>query len=228
MEQFLFLQGEFILRLLLSALLGAVIGFERKSRGKEAGLRTHIIVAIASAAMMIISKYGFSDFNLMNIGGTEIKFDPTRIASQIVTGVGFLGAGTIFFSKKTVYGLTTAAGIWATSGVGMAVGAGMYIFGILACVLIVFSQVVLHLNFKFLKTPQEEHITITIDDTENCVSHINEILLKHKIQTEKMNLKRVSGSLVEIDLDVVVQNTLSSSQIIELFEKTPCIKSIKI
>ena len=108
--------GELALRILFAGLLGAAIGFERKNRNKLAGVRTHAIVALGAALMMVVSKYGFPDVD---------KFDASRVASQIVSGVGFLGAGIIFVKNNTsVSGLTTAAGIWATAGVGMSMGAG--------------------------------------------------------------------------------------------------------
>ncbi len=113
-----------ILRLLAAAGLGAVIGFERERLDRGAGLRTHALVATASALFTIISAYGFSDLILPN---RTISIDPTRIAAQVVTGIGFLGAGLIILRRNTVYGLTTAASIWAVAAIGMAVGAGMYI-----------------------------------------------------------------------------------------------------
>ncbi len=110
---------ECLLRIFLAALCGLVIGFERKARLKEAGVRTHLIVALGAALITIVSKYGFFDLALFAEG---IKADPTRIAAQIVSGVGFLGAGMIFMRHRTLTGLTTAAGIWTTAGIGMAVG----------------------------------------------------------------------------------------------------------
>ena len=111
---------ELLGRILIAGLCGALIGFERKNRKKEAGIRTHIIVALASSLMMIISKYGFFDIISGNLfPGIDVRLDPSRIASCIVSGIGFLGAGMIFTYKKTITGLTTAAGIWATAGVGM-------------------------------------------------------------------------------------------------------------
>lgn len=111
-----------LIRLVIACLLGMVIGFERKNRNKMAGVRTHAIVAFGSALIMVVSKYGFAD---------AADFDATRIADQIVSGIGFLGAGIIFVKDNTsVSGLTTAAGIWATSGVGMSIGAGQYFIAI--------------------------------------------------------------------------------------------------
>ena len=128
--------GEMVIRLLVAALLGALIGIEREYRSKVAGLRTHLLVAIGSALFMLLSQYGF--------GG---QGDPARIAAQIVSGIGFIGAGIIFYHKEVVRGLTTAAGIWATAAIGLALGAGMYTVGILVTVLMILLQISLH---KFL------------------------------------------------------------------------------
>ena len=100
-------QLEYFLRVMLAAVFGGVIGYERKNRLKEAGVRTHMIVCLGSALMMVVSKYGFAD-----VIAQGRNADPSRIASQIVSGIGFLGAGMIFIQKSTVKGLTTAAGIW--------------------------------------------------------------------------------------------------------------------
>ena len=137
---------EFFLRIVVASLCGALIGFERTRRFKEAGIRTHILVAAASTLMMIVSKYGFADLAAEGGGfffGTS-GADASRIASQVITGISFLGAGVIFKLGSSVRGLTTAAGIWATSGIGLAIGAGMYFEGIFVTALIIVSQLVMH------------------------------------------------------------------------------------
>jgi len=133
----------YLLRVLLAAGLGFVVGIERKMRYKEAGMRTHAIVAAGAALLTLISKYGFTD------SGTG---DGARVAAQIVTGIGFLGAGVIMYRRDSLRGITTAAGIWTTAGVGMAAGAGLYILAAGTTVLVVFIQYVLHLRIKFFKT----------------------------------------------------------------------------
>ena len=117
--------GEMIARLLLAALFGALIGVEREYRSKVAGLRTHLLVSIGSALMMLLSQYGF--------GG---QGDPARVAAQIVSGIGFIGAGAIMMDRRqSVHGLTTAAGIWVSSGIGMTVAAGLYVLSAVATAL---------------------------------------------------------------------------------------------
>lgn len=135
---------ELIFRLVLASVCGFLIGYERKSHAKAAGVRTHAVVACASALMMILSKYAYTDLLELDLYGDAFKIDPSRIASGVVSGIGFLGAGLIFVNKKMVMGLTTAAGIWATSGIGMAIGAGLYLIGISASVLLLILQIVLH------------------------------------------------------------------------------------
>ena len=113
-----------ILRLLLAGFLGALIGAEREYRAKVAGTRTHLLVAIGAALMMIVSRYGF-----------EGQGDPSRVAAQIVSGIDFIGAGAIMVNKHAVHGLTTAAGIWVAAGIGMAIAAGLYAVGVASTVL---------------------------------------------------------------------------------------------
>ena len=122
---------DFILRLVVAALLGAAIGIDREYRAKDAGFRTHFLVALGSALFMIISQYGFSE----TMGAPNVSLDPSRIAAQVVTGIGFIGAGTIILHKTIVRGLTTAAGLWVTSAIGLACGAAMYTVAVAAAVL---------------------------------------------------------------------------------------------
>lgn len=135
---------DFILRLFVAGALGTVIGLDREYRAKEAGYRTHFLVSLGSALIMIVSQYGFMEVVKME----GIDLDPSRVAAQVVSGIGFIGAGTIIFQKQIVRGLTTAAGIWATSGIGLAIGAGMYWLGISATILTLIGLEALSYLFK--------------------------------------------------------------------------------
>ena len=131
MDITVFTELEFFFRILIAGICGGLIGYERNNRLKEAGIRTHLIVALAAALIMVVSKYGFSDVTTLK----GVALDPSRIAAQIVTGVGFLGAGMIFVRNQTISGLTTAAGLWASACMGLAIGAGFYECVILAFLL---------------------------------------------------------------------------------------------
>src|SRR5207253_8494465 len=124
---------ESLLRLTLAAVLGGLIGVERELREREAGLRTHLLVSLGSALFTIVGAYGFNAF--LNTGASVVRADPTRIAAQIVTGIGFLGAGAIIREGLSVRGLTTAATLWVVAAIGMAAGAGYYVPAVATTVL---------------------------------------------------------------------------------------------
>ena len=130
----------YLLGLVTAVICGALIGVERTFRQKEAGIRTHIIVALGSALIMIVSKYGF--FDIVGLAD-HVNLDGSRLAAQVVTGISFLGAGIIVY-KGTVKGLTTAAGVWTTAGIGLAAGAGMYGIAVYATLILLIVQIVIH------------------------------------------------------------------------------------
>ena len=137
---------DFVWRLVLAALFGTIIGLDREYREKEAGFRTHFLVWLGSALMMIVSQYGFSEI-LTHDG---VSLDPSRIAAQVVSGIGFIGAGTIIFNHQIVRGLTTAASLWATAGIGLTAGAGMSWLALAATILTLVALEGLSLVFRSL------------------------------------------------------------------------------
>ena len=155
------LNFDFVLRLLVAGILGAIIGLDREYRAKEAGYRTHFLVSLGSALIMIVSQYGFQEI----IKANSVTLDPSRVAAQVVSGIGFIGSGTIIFQKQIVRGLTTAAGIWATAGIGLAVGAGMYVIGIAAMVLTLIGLEVLSYLFKSIGM-KSSMITFSTDNKQ--------------------------------------------------------------
>ena len=157
------LELRILLDILLAALLGFCIGFERKMRAKEAGIRTHTIVCVGSALMMCVSKFGFSGA------------DTARVAAQIVSGIGFLGAGIIVYRKHEVHGLTTASGIWATAGIGMACGARLYILAAGASLVLIGSQILLHMPWKIFKMKKAYTLKIVFEDCEGSREKIKEL-----------------------------------------------------
>ena len=152
-------------------MLGIFIGLEREYRAKEAGYRTHFLVALGSALIMIVSQHGFDEV----LGRVGVGLDPSRIAAQVVTGIGFIGAGTIILNKQIVRGLTTAAGIWATAAIGLCVGAGMYMLGVLATLLALVGLELLSRIFRRLglKSYIIEFSTLNKAVLDSIPSHLN-------------------------------------------------------
>ena len=182
----------FVVRLVVSLVCGIVIGIERKTRSKEAGIRTHAIVCMAACLFMIISKYmTTAQFNDNGVASG----DPTRIASTVVTGIGFLGAGIIMYRRDVMYGLTTAAGVWATAAIGMAIGSGFMVLGAIATVLILILQIIFHLPIKAFRTPHLSVIKMQIwIETDDVLNKIIHELGSPKVASYKV--KTVDGKLI--------------------------------
>ena len=198
---------EFILRLFLAGIMGAIIGLDREYRAKEAGYRTHFLVSLGSALIMIVSQHGFSEI----LDTPNVNLDPSRIASQVVTGIGFIGAGTIILHKQIVRGLTTAAGIWATSGIGLAIGAGMYTLGISATILTLIGLEVL--SFFFKKVGMKSSVVeLTTDNKET----LNQLAKKFNskdflIVSFQMDEKMV-GEVVSYHVTMVIKSKKNNNE----------------
>jgi len=165
----------FIVRLLIATFFGALIGLEREYHAKEAGMRTHLLVALGSCLFMILSIHGFDAF----LDRDHVSFDPSRIASQVVTGIGFIGAGTIILHKQAVRGLTTAAGVWVTAAIGLACGNGMYILAAVATATVLSSLGLINLYLPYI-SQREIQITFLAEDY-NVLTEILDNLRKEKM-----------------------------------------------
>lgn len=224
-----FFQLELLGRILLAGICGCAVGFERKNRGKGAGVRTHTIVAIASCLLMVISQYGFRDFISRYARlGIDTRLDPSRIGAQIVSGIGFLGAGMIFIQKRAVTGLTTAAGIWATAGIGMSIGTGMYFLSVTSTLVIVFVQVLLHKNLRFLHTPTEIEFVFTLAGNENSLAYINEALDELEITASNIEIKKKTDDAVDVYITAVVNYEIDKIDLAERLYTDERILSVKI
>lgn len=217
-------QLEYFLRIVFAAFFGAAIGFERKNRLKEAGVRTHLIVCLGSALMMVISKYGFSD--IVNLAG--YKVDPTRVAAQIVTGIGFLGAGMIFVRKQTVNGLTTAAGVWATAGIGMAIGSGLYFIGMVSAVLIIFLQIVLHKNADFFHIPLSESIEMKVVNRPDVLKDLRDVFRDRNIEIINIKVENIDERTIGIDLLAKFPHNYHVDEIMLMFNNLDYIISVEL
>lgn len=214
MKEYLIINAEYLLRIFFAAIVGGIIGYERKNRGKGAGIRTHIIVAVASALMMIVSKYGFNDLAF----GEDFRLDPSRIASQIVSGVGFIGAGMIFVKKQTVQGLTTAAGVWATSGIGMAIGSGMYIIGVSTSVIIVFVQFITHKKWGIFKSNTEEQFEFFLKNNDDSLFYLKKYLDDAGAVVSDMSLKIDKDNLIKVKISAFMPEDFERIKFLE-FDK---------
>jgi len=158
----------------------------------------------------------------------NVGLDPSRIAAGVVTAIGFLGAGIIFTKNMNVSGLTTAAGIWATVGIGMTFGAGMYILGIFSTALMVLLQYILHRNVRIFKSPTIQQITIRMDVREDMKEVLEDTFSIHKLKIISMKVIRVDDASLKVKLNVVFPDDYSYSDVIDLIKKNPKIQSIDI
>ena len=183
---------EFFIRIVLAAILGALVGLERSKRQKEAGVRTHCIIACTSALFMILSKYAFVD--LVGVNGLRVA-DPARIAAQVVSGISFLGAGVIFKNGNSIRGLTTAAGMWGTAAVGMAIGAGMYWVGLIEAAVLVGIQIVLHRFPVGADALTTQEIVVEMTDSDELLARFDALVKSHRGQITESSLTRQNGIL---------------------------------
>ncbi|CNH99130.1 MULTISPECIES: MgtC/SapB family protein [Yersinia] len=203
---------DLLLRIALAGALGGLIGIERQLRSKEAGLRTHILVGIGSAMFMIVSKYGFEDLLTLE----HVSFDPSRVAAQVVSGMGFLGAGTIMIQKQMVKGLTTAAGMWVTAAIGLVIGSGLYEIGIYGTLMtLVVLEIFRQLSNRLLG--QHHYIAITL--LPQSVPRI--LVALEKLRLRPMNLsvtqKRDEN---ETDCELTMEVTLSPRKSLDKIYET--------
>lgn len=194
------------LRLAIAMLLGGVIGFEREYRAKDAGFRTHFLVALGSALFCIVSQYGF---------GFELK-DSSRVAAQVVSGIGFLGAGTIIFQKNVVRGLTTAAGLWVTAAIGLACGTGMYIPAVVTTLMVLIGLEILSVIIprvstsvvilSFSATSQESVKKAVREVRRNCLD-----IISYELKERKTS----QGVIFEANLSMKVKRDNRNEKLIE-------------
>lgn len=209
------LEIELLFRICMGAICGVCIGFERMSHFKSAGVKTHMIVGLSSALIMIVSKYGFDDVE---------RFDAARVAAQLVSGIGFLGAGIIFKKNMNVQGLTTAAGILATCGVGLALGAGMYFVGLLGAAIYIILCIIVQNVEKFQNGIQESYSIYVVEqkdliDVLNCCRNIK--IVTYAIHYESQKKIRLDTTLIFSSQNQKIswENLVISLQNVFEFEK---------
>lgn len=177
------IEWNYILRLFIAGLLGGLIGFEREFRAKEAGLRTHFIVALGSALFMLISQYAFTG-----------RFDAARVAAQVVSGIGFIGAGVIIFQKNVVRGVTTAAGLWVAAAIGLACGAGMYVVAIAATLFTIMCLETMHI---ITRRYGEKSVMVTISPvTGEQLTSILDKIRRSAFEIDSFSLSDDTASII--------------------------------
>ena len=191
-------QVELSVRLLVAALLGLAIGFEREIHGHPAGLRTHMLVALGSALFTVLSIHGFGG----EVAGAA-PIDTTRIAAQIVSGIGFLGAGAILKDGIIIRGLTTAASLWATSAVGMAAGAGEYIVGAVGCAVILVSLWPINAIADRLHGSNQPDTQVRLAMRGiDSLGRVSEILIRHKLDIGQISTQRLAKDSYQADVAI--------------------------
>ena len=180
------------LRLLSAAILGSLVGWDRQRKDGAAGLRTHMLVCLGSALAMIVSTFGFEDI----LGRPDVVLDPSRIAAQVISGIGFLGAGTILFLRQQIVkGLTTAAGLWSVAAVGLAIGSGMFIAGILATLIILFILAVIKpLESRMFKNANARTIVLTVNIIQISLLDIEAIVKSNGLEIAAITLNKNEGA----------------------------------
>lgn len=206
-------QSYLLIDIILSAILGFCIGLERKKRFKEAGIRTHTLVCVGACLLMIVSIHGF---------GSEA--DTARVAAQIVSGVGFLGAGIIIYRKQEIKGLTTAAGVWATAGVGMACGGRLYVVATGATAIMIGLQLLFHLKVKPFKSVKHFSVNIVFIQTEGANKRVKEIFGVDRFN--HLNIKR-DGDNITYSATLNTDKELSSTQLDRIMRENDFIHSIE-
>lgn len=183
------MEWDFIIRLCVAGLCGTVIGLDREYRVKDAGFRTHFLVALGSALIMIVSQYGFGDI----LTHTGVGLDPSRIAAQVVSGIGFIGAGTIIVTKRqNVKGLTTAAGLWTSAIIGLAFGGGFYEGGILATGFIMLAeQVFSRLEYRVLEHVPEINVYMEYED-KTCLDDVLQLYRSCNVKVLNIQITRAA------------------------------------
>ena len=216
---------DILVRLLLSIILGGMIGFERESHNRPAGFRTHILVCAGSALIMMLSAYGFTE---QLSAGFDV--DPSRIAAGVVTGIGFIGAGTILQQRGSIRGLTTAATIWVVSGVGLAVGIGFYLGAVATTVFVLASLLTLRrFEHRFFSRRRLKSLLVKAVDQPGLLGRIADVLGEMAVNIRKSNLgepeEEADTGIEVIDIEFLVETPLEIN-LKTLFYRLYCLDDV--
>ncbi|MHC1748975.1 MAG: MgtC/SapB family protein [Cellulosilyticaceae bacterium] len=207
------------LRILIGGILGGIIGLERKHRFKQAGFKTHFLVGLGSTLIMVVSRYGFLDMPGI--------VDPTRIAAQVVSGIGFLGAGTIMVNRENVTGLTTAAGLWVTAAIGLAIGNGMYVLAVLSTALVVVGLEIFSFESVLSK---DKMIEVQIMSKKNIFPQMARETYFKRIKITSFQCKLIENGTMTYELKITtkVKGKIDIAEIIQYFSNVDGVESVKV
>lgn len=218
-----------VIRILFALVLSGLIGFEREIHNHSAGFRTHILVGIGSCLMMLLSLYGFETLLTQYADEMSVRFDPARLPSYVVSGIGFLGAGTIIVYGGTIRGLTTAASIWTVAGIGLVVGAGMYSTAILTTIVILVSLSLLNNFDKLFKKRRRLRMIEIIALPEIEMSPIFNALEMQHVEVKKVEIINVENNLRNIFIKIDDrQKEINRSQLLQSIANIKNIKNVSI
>ena len=211
---------QIILRLILAALLGSIVGLERERLDWAAGLRTHMLVCLGATLFMIVSTYGF--MNVLGYPNAGIALDPSRVAAQVVSGIGFLGAGTIILRKDVILGLTTAASLWAVAAVGLAVGGGLFAAAIATTVLILLILAgIKPLEKVLFKNRRTRYVKIIIGEETTLME------VRTAINEARVNLKQIVIRDTDTEMEHEVELTLGKTNPKKLLPLAEALRNLK-
>ncbi|HLS08862.1 MgtC/SapB family protein [Lentibacillus sp.] len=211
-----------MIRILTALVLSGLIGFERELKNHSAGFRTHILVGVGACLMMLLSLYGFEAFIELY---DNIRFDPARIPSYVISGIGFLGAGTIIVNGMTIRGLTTAASIWTVAGLGLVVGAGMYAAAVFTTFIILLSLIFLN-NFEKLFRKEKSHrIEITALPGLK-LDHIVSAIESYSLAIKQVEIERIDDEMRHIVVKIEPNKNLDWIALFEDISKIEFVKNI--
>ncbi|MDQ0340151.1 putative Mg2+ transporter-C (MgtC) family protein [Caldalkalibacillus uzonensis] len=223
---------EITLRLLLATLLGGLVGLEREQSNRPAGFRTHILVCVGSALIMLISIYGFEEYIKERSQYGYVVADPARLAAQVVSGIGFLGAGTILVHGFAIRGLTTAASLWVVAGIGLALGAGFYFGAILSTGLVLLSLIVLNrFESVVLHKSYFHRLVIKVEDQPGKLGEIATTLGEQNVNIRKLSIEEAGQTdpgTVRLVLNIRIPNTVSMAILVDQLRNLDGVKEVSI